>query len=739
LTKNRKRPYKGSLEQGLKTTLYHYDQEGYPKPFGKEGVMDLVWISVICGILGFATVVYFVRYVLRQPPGTERIREITSAIQEGALAFIHREYRTEIIVIVIIAIILALIPALGWKTTVAFIFGALCSMGAGYAGMNMAVRSNGRTTTAAEKSLNQGLRVSFRGGAVMGLTVVSIGVIGLSILYFAWNKDPNFLAVIPAYGTGASLVALFARVGGGIFTKGADAGSDLVGKVEAGIPEDDPRNAAVVADFVGDNVGDVCGMGADLFESYVETVVAAMTLSIVGFVIAPEAIAPWVMKLFPSRSPDEALRASWWLPMLIMAGGIVASIIGCFLVRVGEKVEMAALLAALRRGTLSASILTAIFCLLAIRFLNAQFGLFWSVLAGLIAGVVMGESTNYFTSYAFKPTREISQACTIGGGATIVRGFAVGLISCWPPVLLVAIATIIAFHFSGFYGVAIAAASMLSTLGVTLATDAYGPVADNAGGIATMAELPPEVRERTDALDSLGNTTAATGKGFAIGAAVLNALGLVLSYALAAGLVTVTSNGKITAPPELSLLSAPVIVGILIGALIPTIFVAMTMKSVGVTAGLIVDEVRRQWREIPGLREGNAKAQYDRCVDISTRAALKEMLAPSIMTIIIPILVGVILGKYALGGFLISSLSTGFILAITLNNAGGAWDNAKKWIESGQFGGKRSEAHKAAVIGDTTGDPMKDTAGPSLNIMLKLMSVISLLLAPVLTHFHGLF
>jgi len=702
--------------------------------------MDFVWVSVICGILGFGTVFYFVRYVLRQPPGVERIKEITNAIQEGALAFIHREYRTEIIVMVVIAIILALIPALGWKTSIAFIFGALCSMGAGYAGMNMAVRSNGRTTAAAERSLNQGLRVSFRGGAVMGLTVVSIGVIGLSVLYFVWNKDPNFLAVIPAYGTGASLVALFARVGGGIFTKGADAGSDLVGKVEAGIPEDDPRNAAVIADFVGDNVGDVCGMGADLFESYVETVVAAMTLCIVGVVVAPEAIAPWITKLFPSQSPDAALRAAWWLPMLIMAGGIVASIIGCFFVRVEEKVEMAALLGALRRGTLSASILTAGFSFLVIHFLiNARLGLFWSVLAGLIAGVLMGESTNYFTSYAFKPTREISQASTIGGGATIVRGFATGLMSTWPPVLLVAIATIIAFYFASFYGVAIAAASMLSTLGVTLATDAYGPVADNAGGIATMAELKPEVRERTDALDSLGNTTAATGKGFAIGAAVLNSLGLILSYALAAGLVTVSADGKIASPPELSLLSAPVIVGILIGALVPAVFVAITMKSVGVTAGLIVDEVRRQWRDIPGLREGKARAEYGKCVDICTKAALKEMLAPSIMTIVVPILVGVILGKYALGGFLISALAVGFILAVTLNNAGGAWDNAKKWIESGQFGGKGSDAHKAAVVGDTTGDPMKDTAGPSLNIMLKLMSVISLLLAPVLTHFPGLF
>jgi K(+)-stimulated pyrophosphate-energized sodium pump len=689
--------------------------------------MDLVWISVICAILGAGVVVYFARYVLRQPQGTEKIREISSAIQEGAMAFIRREYRTEVVVVIVVALILGFLgfvnPALGWKPAVAFIFGAACSMGAGFAGMSIAVRTNGRTTVAAEKSLNQGLRVSFRGGAVMGLTVVSIGLIGISILYFAWHADTNFLTIIPAYATGASLVALFARVGGGIYTKAADTGSDMVGKVEAGIPEDDPRNAAVIADFVGDNVGDVCGMGADLFETYVEAIIATMTLATLAVGIGV------VMDI----------QTAWYLPMLIAAGGIIASIIGTFLVRVGEKLEMSALLGALRRGTLGASILTAVFAFLIIFFLDAGMGIFWAVLAGLIAGVLMGESTNYFTSYVYKPTRDISEASTFGAGATIVRGFATGLMSTWPTVLLVAIATIIAFKFAGFYGVAIAAAGMLSTLGVTLATDAYGPVADNAGGISTMAELSPEVRERTDALDSLGNTTAATGKGFAIGAAVMNALGLTLSYGVAAGLVTITADGQILSPPELSLLSAPVIIGIILGALMPAVFVAMTMKSVGLTAGLIVEEVRRQWREIVGLREGKAKAEYGKCVDICTKAALKQMLVPSIMTLIVPIIVGVVLGKYALGGFLIGSLAIGFILAVTLNNAGGTWDNAKKWIEVGNFGGTGSDAHKAAVVGDTVGDPMKDTAGPSLNIMLKLMAVVSLLLAPVLANFSGFF
>jgi K(+)-stimulated pyrophosphate-energized sodium pump len=700
--------------------------------------MDLVWICVIVGLIGVAVVAYFARYVLRQDEGSERLKEISAAIREGGLAFIHREYRTLAIVVVVITILLAILgvlEVLNWRLSVAFVFGAICSMGAGYAGMNMALRSNGRTCAAAQKSLNEGLKLSFRGGAVMGLTVVSIGLIGLSVLYFAWHDLPGnqFLFIIPAFGTGASLVALFARVGGGIFTKGADAGSDLVGKVEAGIPEDDPRNAAVIADNVGDNVGDVCGMGADLLESYVETVIAAMTLTTVGVVVAP-----WLTGiLFPTLPDQVALQHAWWLPLLIMAGGVVASIIGCFLVRVGEKVDMSALLGALRRGTLGATILAAVFGFLVIYFLQASLGLFWAMLAGLVAGALMGESTNYFTSYAFKPTQEISEASTTGAGATIIRGFATGLMSTWAPVVLIAIAIAVAYRFGSFYGVALAAVGMLSTLGVTLATDAYGPVADNAGGITTQAGLPEEVRERTDALDSLGNTTAATGKGFAIGAAALNSLGLILAFAMAVGIVTV-SEGGLALPRELSLLEMPIIVGILVGALMPPIFCAMTMKSVGVTTSAIIEEVRRQWREIKGLMEGTAKPEYGKCVDIATKIALKQMLLPSIITIVAPVIVGVVLGKYALAGFLIGALATGFILAITLNNAGGAWDNAKKWVESGKFGGKGSDAHKAAVVGDTAGDPMKDTAGPSLNIMLKLMSVISLMLAPVLMHFGGL-
>lgn len=689
--------------------------------------MDLVWFGVIGAIIGACVVGYFIRYVLKQDAGTEKVKEITDAIREGAMAFIHREYRTEIIVVVIVAVILALLgffsPELGWKASVAFIFGAICSMGAGYAGMNMAVRSSGRTVMATVKSLNAGLRVSFRGGAVMGLTVVSIGVLSISILYLVWHNDPYFIAIIPAYATGASLVALFARLGGGIYTKGADTGSDLVGKVEAGIPEDDPRNAGVIADCVGDNVGDVCGMGADLFESYVEAIIATITLA--GVATA--------MHIFSNQV------VGWHLPILIASAGIIASVIGCFLVRVGEKPEMSALLAALRRGTLGATILAAIFSFLIIYFLKVDMGIFWAMVAGLIAGALVAEATTYYTSYAFKPTKDIAESSTFGAGATIIRGFATGLMSTWPTVILVVAATILAYRFAGFYGVAIAATGMLSTLGVTLATDAYGPVADNAGGISTMAGLPPEVREKTDALDSLGNTTAATGKGFAIGSAVLNALGLVLSFGFAAKLVTLTADGKIMTAPELSLLNVSVIAGVFLGALIPAVFIAMGMQAVGVTAGYIVAEVRRQWREIPGLREGTGRAEYGKCVEICTSAALKLMLAPSIMTIAAPVIVGLVLGKYALGGFLVGSLATGFILAATLNNAGAAWDNAKKFIEAGNFGGKGSDAHKAAVVGDTTGDPMKDTSGPALNIMMKLMAVISLLLAPVFDKLPGLF
>jgi len=679
--------------------------------------MGPIFIAVICGVLGLGVAVFMFFYVLKQDQGSERIREISGAIKEGALAFLGREYKILAIFVIVVAIILGVVPNLGWLVSVAFVFGAICSGLAGFIGMSIAVRANARTAAAAQKSLNQGLRVSFRGGAVMGMCVVGIGILGLSILYFAFHGNPSFLFIIPGYGFGASSVAIFARVGGGIYTKAADTGADIVGKVEQGIPEDDPRNAAVIADFVGDNVGDVAGMGADLFESYVDSIIATMTLGM---------IATFSISLDKSLVPDMA--TAWFLPMMVAAGGIIASIIGIFLVRVGEKAEMGALLNALRRGTFSSSILTAIFSFLAVYFLRADLGIFWAILAGLIAGVLIGESTNYFTSYAYKPTLNVSEASQTGGATLITRGFANGLMSTIPPIVLVVIAIIVAHYFADIYGVAIAGIGMLSTLGIQDATDAYGPVADNAGGIVEMSDLPPEIRQRTDALDSLGNTTAATGKGFAIGAAGLTALALLLSYTQAVGIDIARFN----------LLDPHVISGIFLGAMLPAVFCAMTLNAVGKTSFSIINEVRRQFREIKGLMEGTAKPEYSRCVAICTTSAIKQMIAPGIITIVSPIIVGLILGPLALAGFLVGAIACGFILAVTFANAGGSWDNAKKWIETGAFGGKGSDAHKAAVIGDTVGDPMKDTSGPSLNIMIKLMSIIALVMAPVLAGFSGL-
>lgn len=655
--------------------------------------------------------------VLSQGQSTERMIEISAAIKEGALAFLGREYRTLIIFVAAIGIILGVIPSLGLWVALSFIFGAICSGLAGFIGMNMAIRSNYRTASAAAKSLNKGLKVAFRSGTVMGMCVVSIGILGLSILYFCFGSHPDFLKIIPGFGFGASLVAIFARVGGGIFTKAADVGADLVGKVEKGIPEDDPRNAAVIADFVGDNVGDVAGMGADLFESYVDSIIATMTLGIIAASSVP---------LGRALVPNET--TALWLPMMIAAGGIIASIIGAFMVKVGEIPKMAALLAALRRGTLSASILAAVFAFLTVYFFKADLGIFWAILAGLVAGILIGESTNYFTSYTYSPTRQISKAAQTGAATTITTGFAIGLMSALPPVILVAIAVLVAHHFAGIYGIAIAGVGMLSTLGITLATDAYGPVADNAGGIVEMSGLPHEVRERTDALDSLGNTTAATGKGFAIGSAALTALALMLSYTQAVGIKS----------SEVSLLDVHVFVGVALGAVLPAVFCALTLNAVGKASFSIIKEVRRQFREIKGLMEGEASPEYGKCVDICTKAALKEMIAPSILTVAAPITVGFVLGPLALAGFLLGAITSGFVLAITFSNAGGAWDNAKKWIEAGHLGGDSSDAHKAAVVGDTVGDPMKDTSGPSLNIMIKLMAIISLVLAPLLAQFSGL-
>jgi K(+)-stimulated pyrophosphate-energized sodium pump len=685
--------------------------------------MDPIYYAVIAGVLGLIAAASFAAYVLRQDEGSERMKEISAAIKEGAMAFLKREYQILAVFIVILAIALGLIIS-GWAAF-AFVFGATCSAVAGFIGMNIAIRSNARTAAAASKSLNSGLRVSFRSGAVMGISVVGIGILGLSILYFAFNGHLDFLEIIPGFGFGASLVAIFARAGGGIYTKAADTGADLVGKVEQGIPEDDPRNAAVIADFVGDNVGDVAGMGADLFESYVDAIIATMTLSMVAVGAS----------LF-SGTVGEMERAAWHLPMMVATGGIIASLIGVFLVKVGEKPEMKALLNALRRGTYAASILTAGFSALAVYFLGASWGIFGAILTGLIAGMLIGESTNYFTSYSFGPTRGVSKASQTGAGTNITKGFAVGLMSTIPPLVIIAIAILVAHHFGSMYGIAIAGIGMLSTLGVTLATDAYGPVADNAGGIVEMSDLPPEVRDRTDALDSLGNTTAATGKGFAIGAAGLTALALMLSYAFAAGIVTI--EGGVLDISKVSLLDPPVIAGIFLGVLMPCLFCALTLDAVGRASFAIINEVRRQFREIPGIMTGEGKPEYSKCVDISTKAALKEMIAPGLLTVAIPFIVGFVLGPVALAGFLVGAVASGFMMAVMMSNAGGAWDNAKKWIETGEYGGKGSDAHKAAVVGDTVGDPFKDTSGPSLNIMIKLMSIVALVLAPVLEGTTGL-
>jgi K(+)-stimulated pyrophosphate-energized sodium pump len=647
------------------------------------------------------------------------MKEISAAIKEGSMAFLSREYRILAIFVVLIGIALGVIPNLGWWVSIAFVFGALSSASAGFVGMNIAVRANNRTAAAAEKSLNQGLRVSFRAGAVMGISVVCIGILGLSILYFAFHLKPDdFIRIVPGYGMGASLVAIFARAGGGIYTKAADTGADLVGKVEAGIPEDDPRNAAVIADLVGDNVGDVAGMGADLFESYVDSIIATMTLASGALLLGPTGY------LSKGLFPDQA--TAWYLPMMVAAGGIIASIIGIFLVKVGDKPEMRALLMALRRGTFGASILVAIFSAIIVYFLDASWGVFWAIFAGLIAGMLIGESTNYFTSYSFGPTKRIAKASQTGAGTNITSGFANGLMSTLPPVVIIVVAIIVADKFADTYGIAIAGIGMLSTLGVTLATDAYGPVADNAGGIVEMSDQPKEIRERTDALDSLGNTTAATGKGFAIGAAGLTALALLLSYCNAVELTAI------------DLLKPETIAGIFLGALLPPIFCALTLNAVGRAAFSIINEVRRQFKEIKGIMTGEGKPEYGKCVDICTKGALKEMIIPGVMTVLAPVIVGFALGKEALGGFLIGATVTGFIFAVMMSNAGGSWDNAKKYIETGQYGGKRSEAHKAAVVGDTVGDPFKDTSGPSLNIMIKLMSIISLVLAPAIVKAGGL-
>ena len=679
--------------------------------------MGILILAIVAGVVALGFAVILTMRILKADEGSEEVRFIGNAIREGANAFLSREYRMLGIFVVIVFIVLALFIDFdilnridGYEiripgTAISYIVGAIGSGLAGYIGMSIAVRANTRTTVQAQHGLNPALRIAFNSGTVMGVSVVGIGLIGLTIMYLIFQD----IKVVAGFGFGASSIALFARVGGGIYTKAADVGADLVGKVEQGMDEDDPRNPATVADNVGDNVGDVAGMGADLFESYTGSIIATIALAAVGAAALGIANAD-------SLPFDSDLLV---LPMLIAGIGVFASIIGTFLVRTKDGATMGSLLWSLRAGIFGAGVLVLIGTAVALVVLDMDFKLFWVVLTGLVAGQIIGTSSEVYTSYEYRFTRNIADQAETGPATVIISGLGLGMVSTVVPALVVVVAMWIANGLADTYGVALAAVGMLSTLGITLATDAYGPVADNAGGRAEQAGLDPSVRERTDALDSLGNTTAATGKGFAIGSAVLTALALMAAYS------------EVTGVEIFNLTDTKVLMGLLLGALMPFLFGALTMQAVGRAANAMVQEVRRQFREIPGLLEGTVPADYTRAVDISTRGAMKEMVLPGVIAVLAPIVVGVILGAEALGGLLIGSIASGFLLAIMMANAGGAWDNAKKYIEAGNLGGKGSEPHAAAVVGDTVGDPFKDTSGPALNILIKLMSIVALVFAPL--------
>ena len=654
----------------------------------------IIYLAPVMAVLALLFAVYKIVYVGKQDAGNDRMKEIAGSISDGARAFLFAEYK---ILVVFIVVLFVAICIVNWITAVCFLCGAVFSILAGYIGMNVATKANVRTANAAQHGMNKALAIAFSGGSVMGMCVVGLGLLGASVLYIITKNTE----VLFGFSLGASSIALFARVGGGIYTKAADVGADLVGKVEAGIPEDDPRNPAVIADNVGDNVGDVAGMGADLFESYVGAIISAMTL---GLLVSDKAVV---------------------FPMVIAACGILASVIATFFVRGKDGSNPHK---ALKMGSYVSALLVVVASIVLSKTMLGSYDSAWAIIAGLAVGLVIGIITEVYTSGDYKSVKKIAHQSETGSATTIISGIAVGMMSTWIPVVLICVAIFISYKCADLYGIALAAVGMLSTTGITVAVDAYGPIADNAGGIAEMSGLDHSVREITDKLDAVGNTTAAMGKGFAIGSAALTALALFVSFANAA---TVEIGDEVVKLSEagISLLDPAVVIGLLIGGMLPFVFSAMTMDSVSKAANKMIEEVRRQFREIPGIMEGKGKPDYKKCVSISTTAALKEMLIPGLMAVIVPLAVGFILGPAALGGLLAGALVTGVMMAMFMSNAGGAWDNAKKYIEEGNHGGKGSDAHKAAVVGDTVGDPFKDTSGPSINILIKLMTVVSTVFA----------
>ncbi len=682
-------------------------------------------------VIALLFAIFTAKKVMGFSEGTERMQKIAASIRQGANAYLKRQYTVVSVFFICMFVVLCVMAAFGlltWFVPFAFVTGGFFSGLSGFVGMKIATAANARTANACIGGLNKGLRVAFSAGSVMGFTVVGLGLFDISLwfilLKFVFKLDAAAItSAMLTFGMGASSMALFARVGGGIFTKAADVGADLVGKVEAGIPEDDPRNPAVIADNVGDNVGDVAGMGADLYESYVGSIISACALGVTAF------------------SSFKAMA----LPMMMAAIGIVASIIGSFLVRTGESTEQKQLLKALSRGTNFSAILIAIVALPLTYFILGDIKFYVPIVAGLLAGVLIGKATEYYTSDTYKPTKKLSDTSETGSATIIIGGISLGMLSTVLPIIIVGICILVSFFVAGgsiaspdaakgLYGIALAAVGMLSTLGITLATDAYGPVADNAGGIAEMAGLDPSVRERTDALDSLGNTTAATGKGFAIGSAALTALALVASYI--DKIKEVAAAAGETVAESFDIMNPVVLVGLFIGACLPFVFAAFTMESVGKAAQSVVREVRRQFKEITGLMEGKADPDYASCVDLCTRSSLREMILPTVVAIVTPVVTGLVLGYQGVVGLLAGATATGFLIAIFMSNSGGAWDNAKKYIESGVHGGKGSDCHKAAVVGDTVGDPFKDTSGPAINILIKLLSMVSIVFAALVFKIH---